>query len=56
MLYAFPILIAAMLAYMFWHAGYSMRRDRILAQRSVRRLPSTAARIRHRRSEPTGLR
>jgi hypothetical protein len=49
MLYAFPILIAAMLAYMFWHAGYSMRRDRILTQRSVKPLGS---RFRSRRSQP----
>ena len=33
MLYAFPILIALMLSYMFWHAGVSMRRDRILTSR-----------------------
>ena len=33
MLYAFPILIGLMLSYMFWHAGVSMRRDRILTSR-----------------------
>jgi hypothetical protein len=49
MLYAFPILIAAMLAYMFWHAGYSMRRDRILTQRSMKSLGS---RFRRRRPHP----
>ena len=33
MLYAFPILIALMLSYMFWLAGVSMRRDRIQTSR-----------------------
>lgn len=38
MLYtAFPLLIAAMLGYMFFHAGVSMRRDRVRAQRAERR-------------------
>jgi hypothetical protein len=41
MMYAFPILIAAMLAYMYWLAGFSMRRDRILSQRSAKQLPET---------------
>jgi hypothetical protein len=50
MLYAFPIAIAAMLIYMFWHAGYSMRRDRVLSQRSMKRLRETTSRIRHPRS------
>ncbi len=50
MLYAFPIAIAAMLVYMFWHAGYSMRRDRVLGQRSMKRLREAASRIRHPRS------
>ena len=36
MLYAFPILIAVMLGFIFWRAGVSMRRDRILSQRSKR--------------------
>lgn len=30
--------IAAMLLYMFWHAGFSMRRDRIAQQRVARRV------------------
>ena len=34
---AFPLLIATMLAYMFFHAGFSMRRQRILSQRAERR-------------------
>ncbi len=42
MLYAFPILIAAMLAYMFWHAGFSMRRERIRTERSAKRLDGAA--------------
>jgi Na+/H+ antiporter NhaC len=38
MLYtALPALIAAMLAYMFWHAGYRLRRERIENERSRRR-------------------
>jgi hypothetical protein len=37
MLYAFPILIAAMLGFIFWRAGVSMRRDRILSQRLGKR-------------------
>ncbi len=57
MLYAFPLLIAAMLAYMYWHAGISMRRDRILTQRSMKqRLREAASRVSRRRSEPKGLR
>ncbi len=57
MLYAFPLLIAAMLGYMYWHAGISMRRDRILTQRSMKqRLREAASRVRRRRSERKGLR
>lgn len=37
MLYALPIIIAAMLAFIFWRAGVRMRRDRILSQRSTKR-------------------
>jgi hypothetical protein len=48
MMYAFPILIAAMLGYMFWHAGFSMRRDRILHERSRRRLFFLPIRARNR--------
>ena len=43
MLYAFPIIIAAMLAYMYWHAGFSMRRQRILSERSAKRAEAEAA-------------
>jgi hypothetical protein len=46
MLYAFPILIALMLSYMYWHAGVSMRRDRILmgrAKKALRRPPASPA-------------
>ncbi len=42
MLYAFPILIALMLGYMYWHAGYSMRRERIRIERAARQAASTA--------------
>jgi hypothetical protein len=49
MLYAFPILIAAMLAYMFWHAGFRMRRTRIFRERSAKQLRAAPARIRQRR-------
>jgi hypothetical protein len=38
MMYAFPILILFMLGYMFWHAGVSMRRDRIQNERLRRRI------------------
>jgi hypothetical protein len=47
MMYALPILIAAMLGYMFWHAGVSMRRDRIVHQKLQRSL--VPARVRSRR-------
>ncbi len=57
MLYAFPLLIAAMLSYMYWHAGISMRRDRILTQRSMKqRLGEAASRVRRRRSDPESFR
>ena len=44
MLYAFPILIALMLSFIFWRAGVSMRRDRILmgrAKKALRRSDSS---------------
>jgi hypothetical protein len=34
---AFPTLIVAMLGYMFFHAGFSMRRDRIRGMMATRR-------------------
>jgi hypothetical protein len=34
---AFPATIAAMLGFIFFRAGFSMRRERILAQRAERR-------------------
>lgn len=37
MMYAFPILIALMLGYMFWLATFRLRRDRLAVARSVRR-------------------
>ena len=48
MLYAFPILIILMMIYMFWHAGFSMRRDRIREQRAMRRMRLVPERIRRR--------
>lgn len=48
MVYAFPILIALMLLYMFWHAGFSMRRDRIHSERSMRRMRLLPERLRRR--------
>jgi hypothetical protein len=39
-----------MLGFIFWRAGVSMRRDRILAQRSVRRPDEAAVQV----SEATG--
>ncbi len=41
MMYAFPLLIVAMLAYMFWHTAFSLRRDRIENQK-LRRRPALA--------------
>jgi hypothetical protein len=38
MMYAFPILIALMLSYMFWLAAYRLRRDRLTLAR-VKRHP-----------------
>jgi Na+/H+ antiporter NhaC len=35
---AFPALILAMMGYMFFHVGFSMRRDRIRSQRAERRI------------------
>jgi hypothetical protein len=37
MLYAFPILIALMLTYMFWLAAFRLRRDRVAVARLERR-------------------
>jgi predicted PurR-regulated permease PerM len=37
MMYAFPILIALMLSYMFWQAAYRLRRDRLQVARLARR-------------------
>jgi Na+/H+ antiporter NhaC len=45
---AFPLLISAMLAYMFFHAGFSMRRERILSQRAERSRRWLPARVRSR--------
>jgi hypothetical protein len=45
---AFPLLIATMLAYMFFHAGFSMRRQRILSQRAERSRRWMPARLRSR--------
>jgi hypothetical protein len=45
MLYAFPILIALMLTYMFWLAAFRLRRDRLAVARLTRR-PKRAQRRR----------
>jgi hypothetical protein len=45
MMYAFPILIALMLSYMFWLAAYRLRRDRVAVARLQRR-PKVRARYR----------
>lgn len=37
MMYAFPILIALMLGYMFWLAAFRLRRDRLAVARLARR-------------------
>jgi hypothetical protein len=37
MMYAFPILIALMLSYMFWLAAFRLRRDRLAVARLARR-------------------
>jgi hypothetical protein len=37
MMYAFPILIALMLSYMFWQAAFRLRRDRLAVARLTRR-------------------
>ena len=34
MMYAFPILIALMLGFMFWRAAFSLRRDRVATARA----------------------
>ena len=36
MMYAFPILIALMLGYMFWLAAFRLRRDRLARARLAR--------------------
>jgi hypothetical protein len=36
MMYAFPILIALMLGFMFWLAAFRLRRDRIAVARLAR--------------------
>ena len=40
MLYAFPILIALMLGYIFFHAAYRLRRDRLTVARARRSVAS----------------
>jgi hypothetical protein len=45
MMYAFPILIALMLTYMFWLAAFRLRRDRLVVAR-LRRRPDPAQRRR----------
>jgi hypothetical protein len=37
MMYAFPILIALMLSYMYWQAAFRLRRDRLAAARLAQR-------------------
>lgn len=37
MMYAFPILIALMLTYMYWLAAFRLRRDRLAVARLARR-------------------
>lgn len=37
MMYAFPILIALMLGYMFWLSAFRLRRDRVAVARLARR-------------------
>jgi hypothetical protein len=37
MMYAFPILIALMLSYMFWLAAFRLRRDRLAVARLAQR-------------------
>lgn len=37
MMYAFPILIALMLSYMFWLTAFRLRRDRLVAARLAQR-------------------
>jgi predicted PurR-regulated permease PerM len=47
MLYAFPILIALMLGYIFWQTAYRLRRDRLMVERARRSL--VPVRLRRRR-------
>ncbi|HYI38886.1 MAG TPA: hypothetical protein VE053_01045 [Allosphingosinicella sp.] len=44
MLYAFPILIALMLTYMFWLAAFRLRRERLVLARISRRTDRTQRR------------
>jgi hypothetical protein len=44
MLYAFPILIALMLTYMYWLAAFRLRRDRLAVARLTRRPKRTQRR------------
>ncbi|MGA9582023.1 MAG: hypothetical protein WBR13_08660 [Allosphingosinicella sp.] len=44
MLYAFPILIALMLTYMFWLTAFRLRRDRLAVARLTRRPDRTQRR------------
>ena len=37
MMYAFPILIALMLSYMFWQAAFRLRRERLARARLAQR-------------------
>jgi hypothetical protein len=37
MMYAFPLLIALMLSYMFWLTAFRLRRDRVAVARLARR-------------------
>jgi hypothetical protein len=45
-MYAFPILIALMLSYMFWLAAFRLRRDRLARARLARPRPRQRRRAR----------
>jgi hypothetical protein len=49
MMYAFPVLITLMMIYMFWHAGFSRRRDRIQSERAMRRRTRSGTNLSRRR-------
>ena len=49
MMYAFPILIALMLTYMYWLAAFRLRRDRLAVARLTRR-PTDPKRDQRRRA------